>query len=120
MNGDLETVVPVSFKRRGIRRVAQTNLVVHDRTFLEALSRGFYWRHLLDTGVAKSGADLSRLEGIHSTSVNEQIRLTFLAPDIIERLMAGHQPRRLTLVWFQHHRLPLGWPAQRAIIDGFK
>ncbi len=120
MNGGLETVVPLSFKRRGIRRVSQTNLAVHDITFLQALSRGFYWRHLLDTGAAKSGADIARLEGIHSTSVNEQIRLTFLAPDIIERLMAGHQPRRLTLVWFQHHRLPLDWPIQRTIIENFR
>lgn len=93
MNGSLETTLPMSFKRRGIRRVSQTNLAVHDITFLEALSRGFYWRHLLDTGEARSGADIARLEGIHCTSVNELIRLTFLAPDIIERLMAGRQPQ---------------------------
>jgi hypothetical protein len=52
--------------------------------------------------------------------VNELLRLTLLAPDIIEQLMAGRQPRRLTLMWFQRNRLPVGWPAQRDIIASFE
>jgi hypothetical protein len=35
---------------------------------------------------------------------NELLRLTLLAPDIIEQLMAGRQPRRLTLMWLSETR----------------
>jgi hypothetical protein len=38
----------------------------------------------------------------------ELLRLTLLAPDIIEQFMAGQQPRRLTLMWFQRNRLIRG------------
>ena len=50
---------------------------------------------------------LPPVEGLHPSTVNELLRLTLLAPDIIEQLRAGCQPRRLTLMWFQRHRLPV-------------
>ena len=52
--------------------------------------------------------------------MNELLRLTLLAPDIIEQLMAGRQPRRLTLMWFQRNPLPVDWQAQRDIITNFQ
>ena len=52
--------------------------------------------------------------------MNELLRLTLLAPDIIEQLMAGRQPRRLTLMWFQRNPLPVDWQAQRDIITNFE
>ena len=36
--------------------------------------------------------------------------------DIIEQFMAGKQPRRLTLIWFQRNPLPGDWEAQRQIV----
>ena len=51
--------------------------------------------------------------------MNELLRLTLLAPDIIEQLIAGRQPRRLTLMWFQRNPLPVDWQAQRDIITNF-
>ncbi len=47
-----------------------------------------------------SGSAIARAEGLDPSTVNELLRLTLLAPDIIEQLMAGRQPRRLTLMWF--------------------
>ncbi len=120
MNSELETFVPLAFKRRGIQRLAQTCAPAHDETFLQGLSRAFYWQHLLSTGVLPNGAAIARAEGLHPTSVNELLRLTLLAPDIIEQLMAGRQPRRLSLVWFQHKPLPVDWQAQRDIIKSFE
>ena len=34
--------------------------------------------------------------------------------------MAGRQPRRLTLMWFQRNPLPVDWQAQRDIITNFE
>jgi hypothetical protein len=117
---NLESFLPLTFQRRGVRRLAATGTPAHDTTFLEGLSRAFYWQHLIDTGVMKSGSSIARAEGLHHSVVNELLRLTLLAPDIIEQLMAGRQPRRLTLMWFQRNRLPVEWPAQRDIMASFE
>ncbi|MGI8427412.1 MAG: site-specific recombinase resolvase [Actinomycetota bacterium] len=120
MNGEMETFVPMELQRRGVRRLAVTETPAHDTTFLEALGRAFYWQRLINEGMVKSGSEIARREGLHPSTVNELLRLTLLAPDIIEMLMAGRQPRRLTLMWFQRNRLPVDWQAQRDIIRTFR
>lgn len=84
------------------------------------MTRAFYWSHLLDDGVVSSGSEIARREGMHHSTVNELLRLTLLAPDIIEQMLAGRQPRRLTLMWFQRNRLAVDWQAQRRIIANFE
>ena len=42
------------------------------------------------------------------------------APDILELLMAGRQPRRMNLIWFQRNPLPVDWEAQRQIVKRFE
>lgn len=120
MDANLETFVPLVFRRRGVQRVADDDRHVHDVTLLEGLARAFYWQHLIDTGTMKSGSDIARAEKLHASVVTELLRLTLLAPDIIEQLMMGRQPRRLTLLWFQRNRLPVDWQAQRGIIASFE
>ena len=120
MNAEFESFVPLTFARRGVQRLATTSAVAHDTTFLVGLSRAFYWKSLLDSNVMKTGSEIAKHEGLHHSGVNELMRLTLLAPDIIAQLMSGTQPRRLTLMWFQRNRLPVDWQAQRAIINGFK
>ncbi len=116
----LETFVPLRFKRRGIQRLAATDSPAHDTTFLVGLGRAFYWQRLIVTGEMASGSAIARAEGLHPSTVNELLRLTLLAPDIVETLMAGRQPRRLTLLWFQRNPLPTDWAAQRAIMQNFE
>lgn len=119
-SGTLETFVPLVFKRRGIRRLADTGTVAHDPTIIEAVARAFHWQHLLDAGEFESGAAIARAEGLHPSTVNELLRLTLLAPDIVEQLLAGRQPRRLTLIWFQRNPIPVDWQQQRQIIQSFE
>ncbi len=119
MSDDL-SFIPFTYSKRGVQRLASTSAAAHDTTFLVGLSRAFYWKSLLDTGAMKSGSEIAKAEGLHHSVVNELLRLTLLAPDIVMQLIAGTQPRRLTLMWFQRNRLPVGWQAQRAIIDSFK
>jgi hypothetical protein len=120
VNANLESFVPLTFARRGVQRLTCMDAPVHDTTFLAGLSRAFYWKSLLDAGAMKSGSEIALKEGLHHSVVNELLRLTLLAPDIIGQLMAGTQPRRLTLMWFQRNRLPVDWNTQRDIIARFK
>ncbi len=120
MIDSMETFVPLTFRRRGVQRVVTNERSVHDVTLIEGLARAFYWQHLLDTGAMQSGSAIARAENLNYTVVNEMLRLTLLAPDIVELLMAGRQPRRLTLIWFQRNSLPVDWEAQRQIVKRFE
>ena len=65
-------------------------------------------------------AELAAAEGLHKTTVRVVVKLSSLAPDLVEQILAGRQPRRLTLCWLQRHRLPVEWPAQRELIASFE
>ncbi len=120
MDEMMETFVPLVLRRRGVQRVVANDRNVHDVTLLDGLARAFYWQHLLDTGAMQSGSAIARAEKLHHSVVNELLRMTLLAPDIIEQMMVGRQPRRLTLMWFQRNRLPVDWQAQRQIMASFE
>ncbi len=114
------TFVPLTLRRRGVQRVVQAPTGAHDVTLVEGMARAFYWQHLIDTGQLPSGSDVARAEGVHHSVVNELLRLTLLAPDIVERFLDGLQPRRLTLMWFQRNSVPVDWDAQRALVASFE
>lgn len=82
MEKKLETFLPLQLRRRGAQRVIVDDRYVHDVKLLEGVARAFYWQHLLDTGLMKSGSDIARAEGLHPSVPNELMRLTLLAPDI--------------------------------------
>ncbi len=75
---------------------------------------------MLDSGQVKYLEEIAAREGVGNSYVSSMVNLTSLAPDILEQLMAGRQPRRLTLMWFQRNPLPVNWQAQRDIITNFK
>jgi hypothetical protein len=119
-DGLMETFVPLAFRRRGSQRLAEDDRSAHDATLLDGVARAFYWQHLLDSGAMQSGSAIARAEELHPSVVNELLRLTLLAPDIIEQFMAGRQPRRLTLMWFQRNPLMVDWHAQRQLMASFE
>ena len=120
IDATLTTFLPVAQRRRGRRPVYQTDRGAHDIALVEGLARAFFWHRLLESGRMQSGSDIARAEGLHQSVVNELLRLTLLAPDLVERFIAGQFPRRLTLMWFQRHPLPSHWQVQRALIDRFE
>ena len=122
MNNDQETLVTLRFKTKGASQPAQspaahhTNPPGHDQVFIVGLARAFYWQQLLDSGAMPSGSAIARSEGLHPSTVNELLRLTLLAPDLIEQWMRGVQPAGLNLMWFQRHPLPVDWTEQREVL----
>ena len=118
MDDALESFVPLTFRRRGVQRLA-VDRHAHDVTLIEGLARAFYWQHLLDDGVVASGSEIAQREGLHHSTVNELLRLTLLEPAIIQAILAGKQPRCMSLLWFQRNPLPTDWAAQRQILARF-
>ena len=77
------------------------------------------WQQLLDDGVVGSGSEIAQREGLHHSTVNELLRLTLLEPAIIQSILAGQQPRCMSLLWFQRNPLSTDWVAQREAVAGF-
>ena len=90
-----------------------------DQRLLVALTRAFYWQQLLDDCVVASGIEIAQREGLHHSTVNELLRLTLLEPAIIQTILAGKQPRCMSLLWFQRNPLPTDWVAQRKVLAEF-
>ena len=52
---------------------------------------------MLETGVHATLAELAAAEKINPSYVSRVLRLTLLAPDIIDAILDGRQPPKLTL-----------------------
>lgn len=125
----LSTFIPLKIRKRGgstvmVRPDGQTATPAKlaeqiDRPLLAALTRAFYWQHLLDDGVVASGTDIAKREGLHPSTVNELLRLTLLEPAVVQAILAGQQPRCMSLLWFQRNPLPTDWVAQREVVARF-
>jgi site-specific DNA recombinase len=62
-------------------------------------------------------AALAKREGVSPSYFTRLVRLAYLAPDITEAILDGHQPRDLTAdKLLAHSRLPLGWHEQRTVL----
>ena len=64
---------------------------------VKIIAKSYYWNKLIDEGKAQSSRDIQRLEGHNNNNyVKEILRLKFLAPEIVEAILNGKQPRDLT------------------------
>ena len=130
----LSTFIPLKIRKRGISKVivrpevggegalpsnSNSGGSQHDNPLQVALSRAFHWQRLIDDGRVGSGSEIAKLEGLHHSTVNELLRLTLLEPATIQSILAGKPPRCMSLLWFQRNPLPLDWPLQRQVVEGF-
>ena len=120
MDSMLETIVPLQFKRKKGRLLLGDASRTHDVTIIEAVARAMHWNALLDSGAYKSVTAIAQAEGLMPTTVGRMMRLARLAPDVVEQLMGGGQPQRLTLLWLMRHDIPALWPQQRQMVEQFK
>ena len=93
-----------------------------DETLVKALVRAHRWRRKIESGRAKSITDLAEQEGVTDAYVCRLFPLTCLAPDIVEAILDGLQPRGLKLAGILGNG-PVSWEEQRrhlveiAVID---
>jgi hypothetical protein len=125
MSKSLSVHVPLSIRRRGGRKVvitpdgssaapAATRLRTRaDPTLVKALARAFRWKRMLETGRHASISEIAAAEKIDRGYVGCILRLTLLAPDIIEAIVDGRQPADLMLPRLLDP-FPASWARQRA------
>jgi len=118
----LETFVPWTLVKRGIKMQIITPLDApqefmeearrerhardseQDTALLRALGLAYHWQRLLDEKRVGSVADIAAAEDINVTQVRRLMRLTLLAPVVVERLAAKSETAL-------EHLMRCPWPA---------
>src|SRR4051812_45095281 len=119
--------LPIVFCRRGGRKLivapdgslmsAASSRFNMDNVLVKALARGFRWRKLLDKGTYSTIKEIAGKEKIDASYVGDVLRLTLLAPDIVEMILDGRQPPTLGFEALRKF-LPVLWEEQRRAIRG--
>ena len=84
-----------------------------DSALVKAVVRAHRWRQMIESGKYTSSAELAKAEKVNDSYLSRILRLTLLAPDIIEAILTGRQPSTLQLDELIRP-LPALWDLQRA------
>ena len=82
-------------------------------TLVKALARAFRWRRMMETGRFSTIDEIAAAEKINDSYVSRLLRLTLLAPDIVEAILDGRQAEGMTLPGLMEP-FPVEWEKQRA------
>jgi hypothetical protein len=110
--------VPFRVVKRGGRKEMQMPDRVRqertpDITLVKALARAFRWKRMLKSGEFATIAELAQREGIAVSYLTRVLRLTLLAPDIVEAILDGTQGPEVTLARLREP-FPVEWDEQPA------
>jgi hypothetical protein len=115
--------IPMRFQRRGGRKrivapdgneLAPTSKPQPDGTLVKALARAWRWQRMLDEGRFASVRELGEAERVSLSYVSRILRLTLLAPDIVERILDGCPAPQLAELM---QPFPAEWEKQRERIQ---
>jgi hypothetical protein len=98
--------IPIKLRHQGGRKQVVTPAGVTpwiptpsrvDNTLVKAIVRAHRWRDMLESGDYATVRDLAKAEAINESYLGRVLRLTLLAPKIIEAILEGKQPATLEL-----------------------
>jgi len=110
--------VPFRVVKRGGRKEMQlpegaTQPQQMDSALVKALARAFRWKRRLELGEFATIAELAEREGIAPSYMTRVLRLTLLAPDIVEAILDGTQGPEVTLARVLEP-FPVEWAEQNS------
>lgn len=121
-DGEVITVhIPMTFAHRGGRKMflapdggnawvpARPN---PDEALIRALACAHRWKRLFEQGKYRSAAELAEAEDVSRSFITRLVRLTLLAPDIVEVILDGRHPEGMQLKNLTRP-LPSAWDEQR-------
>ncbi len=113
----------VRLKRRGagmklVIRDDRVRRAAPDPELIDTVAKGRRWFTEIRDGKARSVTELAASYDVDRTDVGRGIPLAFLAPDIVEAIVAGRQPIELTAARLKRVRdMPVSWAEQRDLLD---
>jgi hypothetical protein len=119
-DGRIHVVVPIRMVRRGRTHIiatgADTTLLFEPplvrNNMINTIAKAFAWSEMLSDGRFTSMRHIAAQENIKISYVTRLLKLTLLAPDIVEAILNGRQPKTLILADMCTF-LPLEWSEQR-------
>ena len=118
----MQVLVPLSLHLRGGRKTVispalwsceQIPKPKFENALVKAIARAFRWRDMLENGTYATIREIGVAEKINESYVCRVLRLTLLAPDIVEAILNGLQPAELQLDGLMR-AVPVVWEEQRA------
>jgi hypothetical protein len=109
--------IPVRFYRRNGRQMVLTHgdSDAPERetngSLVSALAKAYRWQEQLESGEYVGLEDLAAANGVDRTHVGRILRLTSLAPEIVERILYGDEPEGISLAKLRND-LPVLWAEQ--------
>jgi hypothetical protein len=111
--------IPVTFIQRGGRKqilsppgaAPWSPAPRVDTALVKAVVHAHRWRQKLESGEYASSAELAKAEKVNDSYLSRILRLTLIAPDIIEAILSGSQPGTLQLDDLLKP-LPAAWAGQ--------
>src|SRR5690606_1391185 len=100
----IRVVIPLTIrKRNGRPKILPPDEVTirdgrsQDPHVLRAIARAWNWRRRLERGEASTIADIAMTEKVTDRFVSRMMRLAWLAPDVLEKLVIHRIPPALSL-----------------------
>jgi hypothetical protein len=116
--------VPISIRKRGGRKVvlgpdgaaisAAGGSQRLDNSMVKAIARAFRWREMLENGSYATIAEIAEDEKINESYVGRILRLTLLAPAVVEAIVDARHPPDLTLATLMRP-FPTVWGEQTGL-----
>jgi len=87
-----------------------------DRSLVELLAQARKWWDRLSDGETTIAA-LAREQGINDSWISRVVRLAFLSPEIVDRILAGAQPAALNgTTLTTANQIPRSWNEQAMLL----
>lgn len=117
--------VTMKLKRRNGRKVVilpdripdsdATPLRQCNQSLAATIARAYYWESLIASGKHSSVTELAAALRLDRSFVARMLRLTLLAPDIVEAILSGDEPSGLTYKQLSSGKVPELWCEQREL-----
>jgi hypothetical protein len=123
-NDIIPVVIPLAIRRHNGRPrvlppedVAARQARAQDPHILKALGRAWAWRRKLESGEAATVGDIAEAEKVTDRFVSRTMRLAYLSPDVLERLVVWRDPPSVSVIdLIEAVNLP--WSEQMAQVFG--
>lgn len=120
LDGTITVRIPINITRKSGRRFimtpggAELEYVTPKPSspMIAAVVRTHFWKEEMESGKIRGLNAIADREKVNASYASRLYRLTLLAPDIIEAILEGTQPKTLTLLDLLKP-FPLVWTEQR-------